>query len=182
MLKEFNRDREKTPESLDRIPDLMLWRNFRERRPDEYEFLVIEIKRPGVAVGRKEIAQIEDYAKAVSSTPFADSKRTRWVFIVVSDKLDEHARDRASQAGLPPYTILKPADARYEVRAIPWSVIIRSARARHEHLREWLNHSVVLERAMENAREVYDDYLPPVKMKAPKERTANAKRPRRKRA
>jgi hypothetical protein len=47
LLTEFNRDRKHTPKSLDRIPDLMLWQCFRERRPDEYEFLVIEIKRPG---------------------------------------------------------------------------------------------------------------------------------------
>lgn len=160
LLREFNKVREKTSVSLDRVPDLMLWRSFRERRPDEYEFLVIEIKRPGVPVGRDEIAQIEDYAKAVVTTPFVDSDRTRWVFVVVSDKLDSHAEDRAHQAGLPTYTILKPSDGKYEVRAMPWNAIIRSARARHEHLRDWLNHNVTTERAMEQATAAYDEYLP----------------------
>lgn len=46
LIAAFNKDRKKTPESLRRIPDLMLWRRFVERRPDEYEFLVIETKRP----------------------------------------------------------------------------------------------------------------------------------------
>jgi len=165
LLKQFAKDRTKTPESLDRIPDLMLWRCFTERRPDEYEFLVIELKRPGVPVGREEIAQIEDYAKAVATTPFADFDRTNWVFVVVSDELDDRANDRAHQAGLPAFTILKRQEARYEVRAMPWNAIIRSARARHEHLRQWLNHSVAIEKAMEQATAAYEEYLPPTKLK-----------------
>jgi hypothetical protein len=163
LLTEFNRTRELTEISLDRIPDLMLWRNYRERRPDEYEFLVIKIKRPGVPLGRKEIAQIEDYADAVTSTPFADSDRTRWVFVLVSDTLDKYADGRAHQDSMAAYTISKPAGARYEIRAYPWSVVIRSAKARHEHLRQWLNHNVTLERAMETASAAYDEYLPPPK-------------------
>jgi hypothetical protein len=162
LLAEFNRDRELTKQSLSRIPDLMLWRNYRERRPDEYEFLVLEFKRPGVHLGRDEIAQIEDYALAVTTTPFADSERTQWVFVLISDELDEYAKARTHQTGMPPYTIMKEAGKRYEIRAYPWSALIRSANARHEHLRAWLNHNVTLERAMERAAAAYEEYLPPL--------------------
>jgi Histidine kinase-, DNA gyrase B-, and HSP90-like ATPase len=163
LLSAFNRDRRKTPESLARIPDLMLWRRFVERRPDEYEFLVVELKRPGVPIGRKEIAQIEDYAKAVVTTPFADSERTQWVFVVVSDALDEHAMGRAHQQGMPAYTIQKPLDFRYEIRALPWSQLVRAAMARHNHLEKWLNYSVTRERVFELAEETYAEFLPPPK-------------------
>ena len=165
MLEQIQQGREKTEISLERIPDLMLWKHYLERRPDEYEFLVIEIKRPGVSVGRKEIAQIEDYAKAIITTPLADKQRTTWVFAVISDTLDDHAEDRISQDGLPRYTILKKSAERYEIRAYPWSAIIQSARARHNHLREWLSHNVDLDKALESAQQVYDTYLPKPKLK-----------------
>jgi hypothetical protein len=166
IITAFNKARSKTPESLSRIPDLMLWQKFVERRPEEYEFLVIEIKRPGVAIGRAQIAQIEDYAKAVVTTPFADTDRTRWVFILVSDDLDEHARDRTHQQGLPAYTIQKPIDGRYEIRVIPWSQLIRAARARHEHLQQWLDLSASRDKVLTLAEETYAEFLPTPKKKS----------------
>lgn len=165
LITEFNKERKKTPESLARIPDLMLWRKFIERRPDEYEFLVVEIKRPGVPLGRKEIAQIEDYAKAVVTTPFADTDRTRWVFVLVSDDLDEHANDRAHQQGLPAYTIQRPVDGRYEIRLMKWSQLIRAARARHEHLQKWLDYAATRDKVLKLADETYADFLPKPKHK-----------------
>jgi hypothetical protein len=166
LISQFNLDRRKTPESLERVPDLMLWRRFVERRADEYEFLVIEIKRPGVSIGRTEIAQIEDYANAVVATPFADMSRTRWVFVVISDSLDEHALSRANQQGMPPYTIQLPARQNYEIRAMPWSHVIRSATSRHQHLQDWLNCSVTRERVFDLAEEAYAEFLPAPKLKA----------------
>lgn len=170
MINAFNKDRKKTPESLARIPDLMLWQKFIERRPDEYEFLVIEIKRPGVTIGRKEIAQIEDYAKAIVTTPFADTERTRWVFVLVSDDLDDHAHDRAHQQGLPAYTIQRPIDGKYEIRVIPWSQLIRAARARHEHLQNWLDLTASRDEVLALAEETYAEFLPKPKKKSAKPR------------
>lgn len=170
LMSDFNRHRLKTPESLARIPDLMLWQKFIERRPDEYEFLVIEIKRPGVKIGRAEIAQIEDYAKAVVTTPFTDTDRTQWVFVLVSDELDEHAQDRAHQRGLPAYTIQRPADGRYEIRVIPWSQLIRAARAKHEHLKKWLDLTTPKNRVFALAEEAYAEFLPPPKKTSPPSR------------
>jgi hypothetical protein len=123
----------------------------------------VEFKRPGVHLGRKEIAQIEDYALAVTSTPFADSDRTQWVFVLISDELDDYVTARTHQTGMPTYTVMKEAGKRYEIRAYPWKALIRSANARHEHLRAWLSHNVTLERAMERATAAYAEYLPPPK-------------------
>ena len=166
LISQFKRNRKNTPESLARIPDLMLWRRFVERRPNEFEFLVVEIKRPGVKIGRTEIAQIEDYAKAVATTPFADFDRTRWVFVVVSDELDDHAKSRAHQHGMPAYTIQQPVDSRYEIRAIPWSQLLRTTTARHNHLEKWLNYAVTHERVFELAEETYAEFLPPSKTRS----------------
>lgn len=175
-LTEYNKSKQKTPQSLDRIPDLMLWRRFQERRPDEYEFLVVEIKRPGVPIGRDEIKQIEDYADAVVKTPFPDSKRTRWVFVVVSDELDDYAEDRAHQSGMPAYTILSPTHRRYEIQARPWNQLIRSANARHDHLQKWLDYSVSNDRVFDLANETYAEFLPPEKVSVSGKPTAKKKR------
>lgn len=160
MISQYNKKKEKTPESLNRIPDFMLWRQFKERRPDEYEFLVVEIKRPGVLVGHKEHQQIEDYAQAIVHSPFADKHRTRWVFVVISDDLDKGIHSRANQTHLPRWTTLSPRDEPFEIRAMPWSAVIQSAEGRHEHLRKWLNHSVGVEQALERSQETYKEFLP----------------------
>jgi len=170
LIAAFNKERTKTPESLARIPDLMLWQKFVERRPDEYEFLVIEIKRPGVSIGRKEIAQIEDYAKAVVTTPFAERDRTQWVFILVSDELDPHAKDRARQQGLPANTIQKPVDGKHEIRVMTWDQLIRTARARHEHLQKWLNFTATRDKVVTLAEETYAEFLPLAKRKSSRPR------------
>ncbi len=161
ILSEYNKDQKSTPISLERIPDIMLWRQFKERRPDEFEFLVIELKRPGVSIGRDEHGQIEDYARAVTSTPFADTERTQWVFIVVSDRLHPEIEERAHQSNLPSYTTSRPSHGKYEIRAYPWNVLIQSAEGRHEHLRQWLDHNVSVEKALERTTAAYSEILPP---------------------
>jgi len=84
---------------------------------------------------------------------------------VVSDELDDHADGRAHQQGLPPYTIHKPVDGKYEIRAIPWKQLVRTARARHDHLEKWLNYSVKRERVFELAEETYAMFMPPPQKK-----------------
>lgn len=165
LMRQWNESRVGTNLSLDRIPDVMLYKRFTDRRADEYEFLVVEIKRPGVAIGNQEVQQLRSYAKAIVSTPWADQQRSKWVFIIISDGVSEDVEDLMFQAQLPPYTIFRHADGRYELQVIPWSVILQSAQGRHEHLREWLNHSVPLETALERTSTIYREFLPEKKRK-----------------
>jgi len=160
LLTDWNKSKEKTPTSLARIPDLMLYRQFKDRRPDQYEFLVIEIKRPGVAIGRKEYNQVQDYALAVSQTEWADKDKSKWVFVAVSDTLSPEIDELTRQRNLPRYTTYESLDGKYEIRAMPWSVIIQGAEGRHEHLRQWLDHSVPLETALERSASVFKELLP----------------------
>lgn len=159
-MNEWNQSRKGSSTSLDRVPDLMIYRRFTERRLDEYEFLVVEIKRPGIAIGDKEYRQLRDYARAVVQTPWADQEKSKWVFVIVSDSLDDDIDELAHQANLPPYTVYVHASGKYELRAMPWSVIIQNAEGRHERLREWLNHSVPIDVALARASSIYREYLP----------------------
>ena len=160
LLKQLKRNSKGKEESLSRIPDFMIWKQFKERRADEYEFLVIEIKRPGVPIGHDEHRQIEAYARAVMNSGFANKEKSSWVFIVVSDELTEEIDDRARQENLPRYTTSRPKGERYEIRAMPWNAIIQSAEGRHDHLRDWLSHNVAADTALKRAKEKYDDLLP----------------------
>ncbi|RYE81697.1 MAG: hypothetical protein EOO74_00240 [Myxococcales bacterium] len=74
---------------MDRIPDLMVYSQFPVGRPGEYEHLVVELKRPGVKVGRDEAWQIGDYARTVAAHPGFNKSKTRWKFVVVSSELNE---------------------------------------------------------------------------------------------
>ncbi len=55
---------------------------------------------------------------------------------------------------------LQPIDGRYEIRAIPWSQLIRAARARHEHLQKWLDLTVSRDKMLALADESYAEFLP----------------------
>lgn len=166
ILKERNNGRRGTATSLTRIPDLMLYRKFVERRANEHEFLVIEIKRPGVLLGHDELKQIEDYARAITNEPFADKDKTDWVFYLISDEIHPEIEDRINHDGLPPNVAIKPKGKRYEIRVVEWSKIFQSAEGRHHHLREWLQHNVDLESALQRTRGFYGDLLPKPKKKA----------------
>ncbi|QDT42697.1 hypothetical protein Pan241w_27850 [Gimesia alba] len=165
IIKEYNQNRKNKETSLKRVPDFMIWKKFKERRADEYEFLVIEIKRPGVSLDTRELNQIEDYARAVSSTSLVDQDKTKWVFVVVSDSLADAAIERAHQQNMPPYTISQPSHGKYEVRAFPWSAIIQSAEGRHEFLKDRLSHNIRIETALERSQKKYQGLIPRLKKK-----------------
>lgn len=165
IIKAYKSERMNKEDSLQRVPDFMIWKKFKERRPDEYEFLVIEIKRPGVSLDTKELNQIENYARAISSTNLVDQDKTKWVFIVVSDSLADSANERAHQQNMPPYTISQPTHGKYEVRAFPWSAIIQSAEGRHEFLKDKLTHNINIETALERSQKKYKGLIPELKKK-----------------
>lgn len=74
-------------EDLTRIPDLCL---FQQICPsyENFEHLVIELKRPTLTLTLKEMDQIRDYALTVAENPMFDKTRTKWHFVLLGQRLD----------------------------------------------------------------------------------------------
>lgn len=82
---------------LDDIPDLCLWRQYNFGKPDNYENLVIELKRPSCTISEKEISQIKKYAYAIEDEKYFDKEKTGWTFILVGTRLSKYARTECEQ-------------------------------------------------------------------------------------
>lgn len=60
------------------------------------EYLVIELKRPGLVVTRKELDQVEDYMNAMLGRPDYLHTDTRWHFFLITSEYDKAVEARIS--------------------------------------------------------------------------------------
>ena len=126
-------------EDLTRIPDLCL---FQQICPsyENYEHLVIELKRPTLTLSLRELDQIRDYALTVAENPMFDKTRTKWHFILLGQSLDQHV-----QRALKNQTV---GDGNYynadnvSISVFEWSKIIQDNKLKYEYLRQKLNHQL----------------------------------------
>ena len=83
------------------IVDLMLSRTLRRHRADELEHLIVELKRPKVKIGDKEITQVEKYAISVANDErFQSVNGLRWTFWAISDDVGDYGAYRMSDSGV----------------------------------------------------------------------------------
>ena len=148
----------KHPDKSRGIIDLMLSRSIRRHRPDELEHLVVELKRPSVVIGSDEVVQVEKYAIAVANDERFRSIKTRWIFWIISDDIDEYARSRITDdRGV----ILSTNDAGIN-KAIfikTWSQVIEENKARLQFFQEKLEHQVDQGTAVKYLREKHRELL-----------------------
>jgi hypothetical protein len=119
-----------------KIPDLFLaaTRDY-PVNPKQYHVLV-ELKAPGVKLGRKEVEQIRKYAEIILESSEFDKTATRWdLFLVSAHATSEIKRDREQKD--------KPHGCLWDwpnmtVWAFEWSEIISNARNEMQLVREHL--------------------------------------------
>jgi hypothetical protein len=139
------------------VVDLMLSRSVPRNRPDEREHLVVELKRPSVVIGPKELTQVESYAFAIANDERFRDLDTRWVFWAVSNDIDEHARRRARQEGSPPGRVYK--DGPIEIWVKAWSEVLSDAKFRMRFVQDKLKSNVDDDAALEYLKKTYAKYL-----------------------
>ena len=137
--------------------DLMLHQRYPIGTPDSFEHLIIELKRPSVRIGKKEIGQIEEYAFKVADDERFDKSQVRWKFLLVGNDLNDFAKQRCSapdrdyghiHAGNPSIHVLK------------WSTIIDQAKWRYEFFRDKLATEVSTDDGLEYLRQKYPQFIP----------------------
>ena len=130
------------PEAVDdltRIPDICL---FQQICPsyENFEHLVIELKRPTLTLTLKELDQIRDYALTVADNPMFDKTRTKWHFILLGQGLDQRVRSALENQVI--------GDGNYynagnnSISVFEWSKIIQDNKLKYEYLRKKLNHQL----------------------------------------
>jgi hypothetical protein len=144
------------------IVDLMLSRTIPQANPDQQEHLIIELKRPKVAVDASAEIQIREYATAVALDPRFKGTDTKWVFWVVSDEITENVRRGANQPNRPAGILWQSEDPSITIWAKTWGQLIRSGKARLQFFQDNLNYQVDQDSAIEYLREMHRKYLPSV--------------------
>lgn len=124
----------KTIEGIAGIPDLLMSRRFQYSR-DQFENLVIELKRPSINVGQKEIGQIEDYAITVAKDERFNTQKYIWTFVLLGNSLNDHAVEKTNQDGLPKGCTYKSKSGNVSVYVKCWADVLADAKSRYEFFR-----------------------------------------------
>lgn len=132
---------------------------FRSRRDDSStERLVIELKRPNVRVGKKELDQIKGYARAIVDDPQYSGVDCKWRFYLItyeySDKILRDIRQKDKPEGL--------ADDHhdYEVWVKNWGEILETAEKKLLFFQRQLNYEATDDRVTQHLRESYSRFIP----------------------
>ncbi len=136
------------------IIDLMLSRAIRQHRPTGIEHLVIELKRPRVVIGSKQLIQLEEYAISVSNDERFRGIGVTWQFWILSDDYDDYTAHRmVNEEGI----VLSKNDITIGVKT--WSRVIEENRARLQFFQEKLQHQVDQGRALARLQHRYSEFL-----------------------
>jgi hypothetical protein len=136
-----------------RIVDLMLSRaaHFADHR----QHLVVELKRPGLTLTQRELAQITTYAVAVSSDERFKSPDVTWDFWLLGDDMDKAVEAAAHQPERPLGLYLQGANYRIWVRR--WAEVIEENRQRLHFYRSHLEYEPGEEAELQD---ILGKYLP----------------------
>jgi hypothetical protein len=106
-------------------------------------FLLIELKRPSLTIGRKELDQLEDYVTTILAQPDFISTSTTWSFYLVTSKYDDVVKQRITQENRP--FGLMTDKPNYKVWVKSWAEIIRDCENRLKFVQDTLRIEVSAE-------------------------------------
>ena len=147
-------------EGKQRILDLMLYRQIPQLQPNNFEHLVIELKRPDCKLGQKEVGQIENYAFSVADDERFDKEKTKWTFILVGNELAPFAEQKCRQQGRQYGHIHTSDDGAVNIHVKRWSTVIAEAKWRYQFFKDKLELEVTTADGMRYLRERHRDRLP----------------------
>lgn len=138
------------------IVDLMLTQSVPQNHAEQLEHLVIELKAPKVAIGAKEIQQIESYAFAVAADERFNKLDVRWNFWIVSNDTDAFADNRAKQDKTGQGIIYQTDNVTIQIKT--WGQLIKECKHRLEFVRSHLDLDVKTTDGLQYLRENYSEY------------------------
>lgn len=128
-------------EDLTKIPDICL---FQQICPgyEQFEHLVIELKRPTLTLTKNELDQIEDYAMTVSANSLFDKASTKWHFVLLGQDFDKYVDTRLKNRTDGVGNLYNSEDGSVSISVLKWSSIIQENKFKYEFLRKKLNYQL----------------------------------------
>lgn len=111
---------------LDNITDLFFF-NEKILDNEDKEIMVVELKSPRCAIGKKELQQIDDYAFTVESFPGLPRENIRYKFVLISSRLTAYAKSKMKsrrELYKEPFLYDRKADKHIDVLVMEWSELI----------------------------------------------------------
>lgn len=150
---------EEENKDLQIIPDVCLWRQFPQGKPGFKTNLVVELKKPRVDAGVKELSQIKLYASRVSKDRRFPKEKTKWKFLLVTKDIKEDIEFELQQENREYGHVI--ANELVDVYVLTWGHIITQAKSRYEFIKEKLNLNLMDdEKNLEYLKSKYSEYLP----------------------
>ncbi|RCU28266.1 ATP-binding protein [Acinetobacter baumannii] len=141
--------------------DLMLSKA-NQTRHGEFDYLIVELKRPSKKVDAEVIVQIKKYANAVASDERFHNIPANWTFLAISNELDSYAEDEANQRNKPKGLIHDSAQQNITVWVKTWSEIIANARAKLQFINQHLQYEVTQESSQKYLKKAHEKFIPKV--------------------
>jgi hypothetical protein len=142
------------------IVDIMLSRQIRLPLADEFEHLVVELKRPSKKVDADVLAQVEKYAFAVAADERFKTSKVRWTFWAISNSADAYAEKRSHQANMPVGMIHRSENPHVTIWVKTWNQILDECKGRLRFFQDKLGSMVTPETGLDHLQKVYSKYLP----------------------
>jgi len=140
-------------------------------RTGEYDYLVVELKRPSQKINGTVLNQIKSYARAIAGDERFHEIPARWKFIVVSNEMDDLAKAEANQPGRPHGVVFEAQSI--QVWAKTWSEIINDARVRLRFFEQQLAYEATRDNAKGYLAKAHAKFLPKTDTAIPTETAKN---------
>ncbi len=141
--------------------DLMLSKAI-QPRTGEFDYMVVELKRPSKKIDAEVLTQVEKYAVAVAEDARFNGTQSRWRFIAISKEMDDYAKRKANQRGRPRGLVFDDASLNIEVWAKTWAETIGDARARLRFFSDQLSYEADRDSAKCYLKTAHEKFLPTV--------------------
>lgn len=139
--------------------DLMLHKVVKPRAK-EFDYLIVELKRPSKKVDAEVLTQIKKYALAVAKDERFQQVPAKWTFIAISNELDEFAQSEASQRGRPQGQVFDDEKLNITVWIKPWADVINDARTRLQFFSDQLAYEADRDSAKAYLNKTHEKFIP----------------------
>lgn len=127
----------------DKNKEMDIFATRQTRNNQSVENIIIELKRPNVKLGVKELGQIKTYMRVILNEPQFNSTKAQWTFILVGNELSKNkaieAEYKTNQSWGKKDLVMKITEGtEYEIYVKTWSTIFDEFEIRHNFLLERL--------------------------------------------
>jgi len=141
------------------IPDLVLSGSASSYSKSR-EYLVVELKRPSVTLGKEELDQIEAYAIAITEDDQFNQPHISWDFWLIGNAYDGYVERKLKTPGNPHGCALIAPKFRVHVRS--WAEVLGEAEHRYKYVEQALDAISDEDSGLTYLNRVHQDLLPEV--------------------